>query len=117
MQATAAVICGNSCTHSTPCFAWTKDQPYDESCRTGNLFVLYEGAESAMMTCRPISKLVEKALEGAETIRTLHARLHRRYGDETFLGPAGVDLSRDLVDLARIISNLETMRSNLSQSV
>ena len=72
-------------------------------------------AESAMMTFRPISKLVDKALEGAETIRTLHTRIHRRYGDDTFLGPAGVDLSRDVVDLARIISNLETMRSNLSQ--
>jgi len=69
-----------------------------------------------MMTRRAISKLVEKALEGAEIIRTLHTRLHRRYGDDTFLGPAGVDLSRDVVDLARIISNLETMRSNLSQA-
>ena len=68
-----------------------------------------------MMTCRAISKLVERALEGAETIRTLHTRIHRRYGDETFFGPAGVDLSRDVDDLARIISNLETMRSNLSQ--
>ena len=67
-----------------------------------------------MMTCRAISELVVRALEGAETIRTLHTRLHRRYGDETFLGPAGVDLSRDVADLTRIISNLETMRSNLS---
>jgi hypothetical protein len=71
----------------------------------------------AMIACRPISKLVEKALEGAETIRTLRTRLNRRYDDETFLGPAGVDLSRDVADLTRIISNLETMRSNLSQSV
>jgi len=63
-----------------------------------------------------ISKLVEKALEGAETIRTLHSRLHRRYGDETFLGPTGIDLFRDVVDLARITSNLETVRSNLSQA-
>ena len=69
------------------------------------------------MTCRAISELVVRALEGAETIRTLHTRLHRRYGDETFLGPSGVDLSRDLVDLARIISNLEMMRSNLSQGI
>ena len=58
-----------------------------------------------MMTCGPISKLVEEALDCAETIRTLHTRLHRRYGDETFLGPAGVDLSRDVVDLARPASS------------
>jgi len=69
-----------------------------------------------MIPRRAISKLVEKALEGAETIRTLHSRLLRRYGDDIFLGPAGIDLFRDVVDLARITSNLETMRSNLSQS-